>query len=130
MLKPPPESCIRAAEVRLGIEFPPTYRARLLSENGGSVEIGDTWWDLYPVADDSEPNRIGPTWDHVCRQTELARLLGGFPVTAIAIGEDGSGDRLVMLRRRDDGPFELAVWKVDTGDLQWTVDAVDAVFAG
>lgn len=129
MLSPLPETCLLDAEARLGVTFPACYRRWLLRRNGGAVEIEEVWWDLHPVADTTCPNRMGPTWDDVCRQTQLARMLGGFPATAVAIGDDGSGDRLVLVGRDGDQTLQLAVWRHETGRLVWPDGGVDAVFA-
>lgn len=118
-----------AAEQHLGVTFPASYRAWLLACNGGEVEVDGEWWDLHPVADASDPRRIGPTWDHVCRQTDLARLLGGFPSAAIAIGEDGSGDRLVLLAPSPGSSPQLGIWQHASGEVSWTQQPLDRAFA-
>lgn len=128
MFEPVEAQYVDAAEQQLGVAFPRSYREWLQACNGGEVEINDAWWDLHPVMDASDPRRIGPTWDHVCRQTELARLLGGFPRAAVSIGEDGSGDRLVLMARSPGAALELAVWQHDTGALTWTSVAPDVAF--
>jgi len=127
--EPVEEQYVAAAERQLGVAFPDRYRAWLLACNGGEVEIDGEWWDLHPVADASDPRRIGPTWDHVCRQTELARLLGGFPAAAVAIGEDGSGDRLVLIPRDGGGPLQLAIWRHASGEVRWTAEPLERAFA-
>ena len=125
---PVEERFIVDAERTLGVRFPAGYRSWLRRQNGGEVQIDEEWWDLHPVADASDPRRIGPTWDHVCRQTELSRLLGGFPADAVAIGDDGSGDLLVLKAREPGATLELAVWQHATAEVVWTVAAVDVVF--
>jgi hypothetical protein len=129
VFEPVAEPYIAATERQLGVAFPPCYRAWLRHSNGGEVEVDDGWWDLHPVADDSDPRRIGPTWDHVCRQTEQARLLGGFPEAAVAIGDDGSGDRLVLMHRTPGASLQLAVWRHVTGEVVWTAVAAEVVFS-
>lgn len=129
MFEPVEEQYVVAAEQHLGVTFPGSYRAWLLACNGGEVEVDGEWWDLHPVADASDPRRIGPTWDHVCRQTDLARLLGGFPAAAISIGEDGSGDRLVLMRPEPEMPLQLGIWQHASGEVAWTCAALDRAFA-
>jgi len=121
------ETYLVAAEVRLGVSFPTPYRRRLMRSNGGAVEVDGDWWDLHPIADVSSPNRIGPTWDDVCRQTEQARMLGGFPVAAVAIADDGSGDRLVLLWD-ERGGVELCVWRHCTGAVDRLEEGIDRAF--
>lgn len=125
MYEPVEARYVAAAEERLGVAFPGPYRAWLLAGNGGPVEVDGGWWDLHPVADASDPRRIGPTWDHVCRQTDLARLLGGFPAAAIAIGEDGSGDRLVLMSPERGEPLGLAIWQHASGEVAWTRQSLE-----
>ncbi len=129
MFDPVEERFIVDAERALGVRFPAGYRAWLRRQNGGEVQIDEEWWDLHPVADTSDPRRIGPTWDHVCRQTEQARLLGGFPEAAVAIGDDGSGDRLVLMLHAAEGRLELGVWRHVTGEVAWIAAGIEAVFA-
>ncbi len=129
MFDPVEEPFIADAERALGVRFPASYRAWLQQQNGGEVQVGEDWWDLHPVADTSDPRRIGPTWDHVCRQTEQARLLGGFPDAAVAIGDDGSGDRLVLMIQVPAARLELGVWRHVTGEVVWIEAGVEAVFA-
>ena len=128
MFEPVEEPYVAAAERQLGVAFPRRYREWLLACNGGAVEVDGAWWDLHPVMDASDPRRLGPTWDHVCRQTELAKLLGGFPASAVSIGDDGSGDRLVLLARTPGERLQLAVWQHDTGTLTWSSVEPDVVF--
>ena len=123
---PVAELYVVAAETRLGVTFPLAYRRRLLRDNGGVVELDDAAWDLHPILDTSSPNRIGPTWDDVCRQTELARALGGFPRLAVAIADDGSGDRLVLVWQ--DGDVELAIWRHGNGALERLADGLARAF--
>ena len=124
------EIYVVAAEARLGVSFPRVYRHRMMRRNGGTVEVAGDLWDLHPIADASSPNRMGPTWDDVCRQTEQARMLGGFPATAVAIADDGSGDRLVLLAVADGGDMELAIWRHVDGGLERLAAALDAAFGG
>jgi len=129
VFEPVEERYIEATERQLGVAFPSHYRRWLLHSNGGEVEVDEAWWDLHPVADDSDARRIGPTWDHVCRQTGQARAQGRFPDAAIAIADDGSGDRLVLMARAPGAALELAVWRHVTGEVVWAAVAVEVVFA-
>lgn len=76
----------------------------------------DDVWQLFPVRDESTAERLRRTWDHIVRRTEAARAWPRFPSTAVAIGEDGSGDLLVLL---PDGSAAcaVAVWNHETGRL-------------
>lgn len=114
---------VDAAERVLGVSFPAEYRARILRENGGEIELegvgeieDDGWW-LYPVRDDSTPRHLARSHDDVVRQTQLAAGQD-LPHGAVVIGEDGCGNLLLLLPR-DEGAaaLEPCVWDHETGEL-------------
>ncbi len=110
---PVDEPRIDAAEAALGVTLPTWLRRALAADNGGQIEVGGDRWTLHPVRDDSDPRRIRRTWDDIVRRQEAARRWTGFPDEAIAIGENGTGDMLVMI---DAGSgLEPAVWDHETG---------------
>ncbi|MEZ6037401.1 MAG: SMI1/KNR4 family protein [Planctomycetota bacterium] len=135
--------CVDAAEAALGVRLPPAYRARMLRENGGELQLvpgddahgdlddddeeeddeedeeeDDGWW-LFPLRDDSTPKRLARTWDDVVRQTQLALMQRGVPEGAVAIGHDGSGNLLLLSPRREAAELEACVWDHETGELTW-----------
>ena len=88
---------IERAEQQLGRALPETFVQRLLGDNGGEVEAAGETWQLHPVFDDSDRKRMGRTANHLVRETAVVRGWSGFPAEAIAIGANGSGDRLVLM---------------------------------
>ena len=118
-----PKFIQRAAE-RLGVRLPASYVARLTRENGGELIAGDADWQLYPVFDDSDRTRIKRTCNHVVRETMLARTRPDLPTTAIAIGEDGGGNHLVLLSDPDVNRLGNAVyrWDHETGEVERLAD--------
>ncbi|MFT4841956.1 MAG: hypothetical protein ACI8UD_002689 [Planctomycetota bacterium] len=108
---------ITRAEHQLRTQFPAEYRQYLLHSNGGKVDLGDTGddaWLLFPVGDDSDEQSLKRTRDNVVRHTKRERGQSHFPCDAVAIGEDGSGDLLLLIPAGD--KWELATWDHETGD--------------
>jgi hypothetical protein len=95
------ESHIIATETKLGVKFPPSFRQRMMRENGGEVETGDDAWQLYPFLDNSDKKRLARTCNDIFRETLNARSWGGFPANAIAIGTNGAGDQLIFVKSSD-----------------------------
>jgi hypothetical protein len=119
MAFPVDKSRIDDEEVKLGKKLPALLRARLGRENGGELRAaGEVWW-LHPVWDATDRRTIARTANHIARETESARGWAGFPEGAIAIAENGSGDRLILLDE------EIHIWDHETGeatrldDIDW-----------
>ena len=72
-----------------------------MRENGGEVETGDDAWQLYPFLDSSDNKRLARTCNDITRETQNARSWSGFPANAIAIGANGAGDQLVLLKNSE-----------------------------
>ena len=88
---------ISAMETEMGVKFPPLYKGKLLKENGGEVDAdGDLWW-LYPVFDQSDKKRISRTCNSIAKETAGDRGRPDFPVGGVSIGNNGSGDVLLLL---------------------------------
>lgn len=126
MAHPTTEHRVAEDEVKLGRRLPGSLRNRLIEENGGEVETDgryseseeDSVWSPHAVADliydkkgrswmgggladgtTSEAESFGPSWD--------------VPEGTIVIGENGTGDRLLLLP--DD---RYAVRDHETGDVE------------
>lgn len=84
-------------ESELGVTFPPLYKAKLVAENGGELDAADDDWQLYPVFDQSDKKRIARTCNSIAHETKNDRQRHGFPVDAVSIGSNGSGDQLILL---------------------------------
>jgi hypothetical protein len=92
----------------------------MVHENGGSVEGAGDEWDLHPLLDTSDRKRLARTCNDVVRESGVARDWVAFPSDAIAIGANGSGDRLVLLPSSDDpSQFgeQVLWWDHETGIL-------------
>lgn len=114
-------SYVERAEQRLGVKFPQPYRQRILRENGGEIAIdedGEDFWELFPVCDDSDQTRLKRSWDDVVRHTERERDRPDYPDGAIAIGEDGGGNLLLLVPRS--GELQPEGWDHETGET-WPI---------
>jgi hypothetical protein len=108
----------RAAE-KLGIRLPLSYIARMQRSNGGEVEAAEDSWQLYPIFDDSDKTRIKRTCNDIVRETKLAREWPDFPASAVAIADNGTGDKLVFVPNASGDRLAEVVylWDHETGEL-------------
>lgn len=119
MAFPTTERFIEEAEAKLGVSLPAWLRARLLAENGGTIEAADDFWELFSVFDKTDRKRIARSSTNIPGETESARDWPGFPPSAVAIAADGSGDLLVLLPAEDNpaalGPT-VYLWQHETAE--------------
>jgi hypothetical protein len=111
---------IETAESALGVLLPPTWRHRLLSSNGGELFAAEEDWTIFPVFDSSDRKKASRSANHIVRENQSAREWHGFPPTAVAIAENGSGDYLVFLPSQSSpGVLEdrVLLWSHETGAL-------------
>jgi len=92
---PVQEKYIEQAESELGIRFPDSFRNKMMKQNGGEIEIGEDYFQLYPFYDTSEKKRIKRTCNSIVHETKNERTHYGMPDYLIAIGNNGGGDILV-----------------------------------
>ena len=95
---PTTERFIAATEQELGLALPEWLRARLLRENGGTVEAAGDYWELFSVFDTTDRKHITRSTTNIVRETSSARSWVGFPPSAIAIARNGGDDYLILLR--------------------------------
>lgn len=112
------ESFILEAERELGAKLPASYKSAMAHSNGGDVEAAQDVWHLHPIADISERKRLIRTANHILRETSVIQSWPKFPVGALSIAANVSGDRLVFIRGV--ASFEPAVhlWSHETGKLE------------
>lgn len=104
------ESDIKAVEDKLGAVFPELYKELFKLVN--NAEIGE--WTLYPIKDN---RNLKKTWDDIVRQnTEVREEY--LSEDLIAIGDDGSGDKLCL--KVNDGIMEdkIYLWYHEDGELE------------
>jgi hypothetical protein len=98
MAIPVEERFIIETEQKLGAKLPLAYVKKMMKENGGEVQAPSDEWTLYPIFDSSDKKRLKRTCNDIIRETQNAREWKGFPDDAVAIGSNGCGDQLVLLR--------------------------------
>lgn len=119
---------VNEAERKLGVRFPPWYVNRMIASNGGELATPPDAWQLYPIFDTSNKKRLKRTCNDVVRETESARTWTGFPSNAVAIGSNGCGDQLVLIRQADAPDLlaqEIYWWDHETGDLHKIADDIE-----
>lgn len=110
---------VKQAELKLGRKLPLGYVARLCRNNGGDVAAGTDRWHLHPIFDDSDRARLKRTCNDIVRETARAQNMPDFPQRALAIGNNGGGDLLILVADEQSNCYSEAVywWDHETGDL-------------
>lgn len=108
---------LRAAEEKLGCQFPDSFGLAMQENNGGCVIADDDEWQLHPIFDTSDRQRIGRTCNDVTRETETMKNWPGWPENAIAIGANGLGDAIVFLCQSGRCDPHIYKWSHETGEL-------------
>jgi hypothetical protein len=118
---------VQQAQEKLGRALPLGYVARMCRNNGGEVSAGGDVFNLYPILDNSDRKRLSRTCNDIVRETALAQEWTNFPPDALAIGDNGGGDKLIFLPHQDDPRYADAVfwWAHETGELQLVADAFE-----
>lgn len=110
------EDDVAAAEAALGASFPASYRLKMSRDNGGSVIAGDDEFELFKFLDRSDRKRMARTaGSDIVRENSAARNWPGFPDDAVAIGENGAGDYLILWHREGSLSSEVHAWDHETG---------------
>lgn len=115
---------VRDAEAKLGRRLPLGYVAAICKLNGGCVSVERDTFYLHTVLDTSDRKRIARTCNDIVRETASAKTWPDFPADAVAIGENGGGDRLVFLPDPDGVRYADAVywWDHETGSINRVAD--------
>jgi hypothetical protein len=94
------EEIIERTERGLGVSFPAAHRARLASDNGGSISVSgsppDETWTMYPVSDTTNSRDMQRTAESISLQTSLVRFDEWFPSGAVVVGKSSTGDLLLL----------------------------------
>ena len=101
---------IKVAEDKLGAVFPEQYKELFKLVN--NAEIGE--WILYPIKDLRNPKK---TWDDVVRQNIEVRE-EGMAKDLIAIGDDGSGDKLCLKINNGIMGDVIYLWYHETAEFE------------
>ena len=115
-------------EEKLGVLFPKSYKNKMIEENGGMIYTKEDNWQLHPFFDKSEKKRISRTCNHIILETERVRNRHGFPLEAVVIGSNGSGDHIVLIPKTTESKQlgeEIYSWYHEVGALEKLVDSID-----
>jgi hypothetical protein len=118
---------VQQAQQKLGRALPLGYVARMCRDNGGQLSVGPDVFNLFPILDTTDRKRLARTCNDILRETATAREWPDFPPEALAIGDNGGGDKLVFLPDPEVPRFADAVywWDHETGELQLVADAFE-----
>ena len=116
------------AEKELDVTFPQAFKEKMKIENGGEIETADDSWIIHPFFDKSDVKRIKRTANHIILETKNSRAWSNFPPTGIAIGDNGTGDKLILLPSGDH-PTQLSemifFWSHETGETEEVADNIN-----
>ena len=118
---PVDEIYIKQTEEKLGVEFPPSFKTKMMLDNGGELATEEDDWQLFPFFDSSDKKRLSRTSNDIVRETGLAKKWPNYPADCIAIASNGSGDLLVFKRefpqvkKLEDTVY---FWSHETGELE------------
>lgn len=111
------EKFILLAETELEASLPQNYKASMLKNNGGELEVAGDVWEQYPIFDKSDRKRIARTCNHIISETKSCEGFSYFPENALAIAGNGCGDQLVVLKQSGNYSDSIYVWAHETGEL-------------
>ena len=89
-------------ENELGLKFPDKFKDKMIQENGGEIQTDNDLWILYPFLNKSNNKMISRTCNHIGLETKNAKEWINFPMDAVAIGQNGLGDLLILLPNKND----------------------------
>ena len=118
---PVDEIFIKQTEEKLGVEFPSSFKAKMMMDNGGELATEEDDWQLFPFFDSSDKKRLSRTANNIVRETEVAKKWPNFSANCVAIASNGSGDLLVFKRESSQAKkLEEVVyfWSHETGELE------------
>jgi len=116
------ERFIIAAEQQLAVPLPHSYRQAMMTSNGGQVIAYDDVWELHPILDTSDRRRVKRSCNDILHETAFMRGWPGWPENALAIGSNGGGDRLVLLKANRGYEPTVYVFLHDTSELVAVAD--------
>ena len=106
------ENYIEKAESELGARFPDSFRNKMMEMNGGTVILGEDYFELHPFYDTSDKKRIKRTCNSIVHETIFARTHYRLANNLIVIGNNGGGDVLVY-KMGTDGQIEPTIYWLD-----------------
>src|SRR5262249_60517281 len=86
------------AEEALGGTIPQSYRQAMMASKGGEVVAYNYVWVLPPILDNSDRKGLSRSCRDILRETRMMREWPDWPENAVAIADNGTGDKLLFLR--------------------------------
>ncbi len=111
------EEELQKTEKEIGAVLPLSYREAMKKNNGGSVDAWENIWELYPIKDQSSKKLISRTTNHIIKETKAAQEWSLFHENALAIGDNGTGDYLVIFKEGSKFESEVFAWFHEDGAL-------------
>lgn len=123
---PVEEKYILQTESELNVIFPVEFKSRMMKLNGGELITRKHEFELYPFFDKSDRKRISRTCNHIVLETKNAREWTGFPINAVAIGSDGSGNQII-LTHNGNGILtdEIYFWDHEEESVEKIAESID-----
>lgn len=128
MAFPVDEQYIIETEKKLGLKFPKTFKDKMKIENGGELETADHSWTIHPFFDKTDIKRIKRTTNNIILETKHAREWDNFPKNGIAIGDNGTGDKLILLPSDIDPTIlseKIYFWSHETDEITKVADDIN-----
>lgn len=95
---PASEESIHETESALKIKFPPSYRERMLKENGGELKLKEGIFRLIQVRGSGSAAGAKPGAQDVVTATKEQKKNYTFPNDGISIAVNDAGDHLVFVK--------------------------------
>jgi hypothetical protein len=95
---PASEESIRETETALKIKFPPSYREKMLKENGGELKLKEGAFHLIPVRASGLEAGAKTAGHDVVSATKEQKKNYTFPNDGIAFAANDAGDHLVFVK--------------------------------
>ena len=117
---------IEKTESEMNVQFPASFKFRMMKNNGGELASEEFYIQLYPFLDASDIKRISRTCNHIGLETKKAKEWSGFPENGVAIGTDGYGNQIILMHSGN-GQLDEKVyfWDHETGDVEQIAESVD-----
>lgn len=130
MAFPVDEQYIIEMEKELGLKFPPTFKKKMKTENGGEIETADDLWTIHPFFDKSDIKKIKRTANNIIAETKNSREWDSFPENGVAIGDNGTGDKLILLPSNNDSTLsdKIYYWSHETGEVTGITNTISELF--
>ena len=112
---------IARAEGALGAVLPTGLKSVWVQRNGCDLTLEDVacgdYWRLFPVRDERSRKALGRTAVDIVVEQQGAKQWSGFPVNALAIASNDSGDFLVLLKTGASFGETVYLWDHESTDL-------------